>query len=307
MVFSFSAAVAQASSSAATIRWSAPAGCPVEAEIRRGVEELLRARSTDPEGHDGVVAEKSVGVVATVARSSDGTFEAHLTLSSGDGNDERHFSGETCRSVANAVMLISALAIDATQVAQSVLPTAPSPQSSPAPADDLHATVAARAAGDVGSLPDWTAGLGLSVSVEGMRGWLEAELTTWLPRTALHRTRPDDQGGEIGLVSAGLRLCPVVLNGRSFAFGPSVSGELGAMYGRGMGLAHPRTAHGLWGAAAVGLALRTRSRRGAFVQFSLDGLVALRRPSFAINHGSVIFQSQRFGGRVSIGAGWRFP
>lgn len=295
----FSVHNAHAFASEPVIRWSAPPGCPSEVDVRRGVEELLRARASS--------AENSVDMMAIVQRTDDSMFVVHLTLSSGDGVGERRFSGHTCHSVANAVMLITALAVDASEVAQNVLPTSPATQEPLEREDELHLTVAARAAGDYGSLPGWTAGLGLALSIELSRGWFEADLTAWLPRVSLDRTSSDDKGGEIGLASAGLRLCPIALRSRSFVFGPSVGAELGVMYGSGTGLAHPRAARGLWGAAALGLVARSSSQRGVFVQVSMDGLVALRRPSFAINQGNVIYQSQRFAARASISAGWRFP
>jgi len=308
------------------LAWTAPPECPQAAAAEARV---LRLVGTDAVG--------SVAASVSLRQRGENRWSATLEL----GGATRELEGESCDSVADAAIVILAMAIDpeAAASSQSVAvavpvpvpepPTAPvaaAPEPpSPRPAPAAGANANQRSPGDTVdvapvSLP--TAELApWGASLRGLGEWGMLPAPSVGGAVAVHAAWG---GGNLAELSA-LALLPrdeVVEGGtsggefswfalqltacRRLARPAFVCGgfEAGRLSGTGFGTREVRTQHTFW--AAPGLELRFAPALGGSLALEASAglFIALRKPEFALDGVGVVHQPGPVSGRVELGIGW---
>ena len=229
-------------------------------------------------------------------------FEAEVRIHGEAGEIARVLSGASCEGVAEAALLVIAVALDPEGlVGHEGLPS-PAPEVDHAEARKARARRASLGLGvlgDFGSLPAPSVGLGLHAGL-GWSVWQVAiELTGFWPR----ETREDaaTAQGRMGLFSGALRSCVDLLR-EPVRLGPCAAVELGAATGRGTHVREGTTAVGLWALGLGGVALGLPVREGR--AFSPQLLAALgvpwARPSFEVDGYGRVFRAAPWVARISI-------
>ncbi|MBL9100371.1 MAG: hypothetical protein JNL82_05410 [Myxococcales bacterium] len=331
------APAAPAERPAVEFRWDAPAGCPDEAAVVAELEALLGAPLAERRG-------RRLTAIARVRQEPGGGFDLRLWTVGDEGTLHRSLTNERCDMLARAGVLIAAMAIDplalermpdgeavaavaaeATPVPASEPPPAPAsdppapapaseppapaatPTRPPAPAPARRLRGALRFAGGLGygDLPGVGGTLRLTPALVWPRVRVELE-ALYMP---VHRARFDDRpdvGVDLQLAAAAVRGCPVFRRG--IVELPICAGlEVGAMYGRGVGL--PLTDDGRlpWAALHLTPALLLVPHRRVAVFFAVEGVVALVRPRFVIEEVGAIYRAGGGAVRALVGVEARFP
>ena len=304
---------AQASAGARLqLEWQAPEGCMDREAARAAIDAALGAPapatdSAPPRGARALPPSDARPVARVrIAQLDDGRWNADIWMYGARGSGERSFEGASCANVAEAAALIVAMALDAAREPErGAVP-------SEAPDPDLARTATRffaglRAAFDVGSLPEPSAGAGLAFGVEHGAWRAELEGTAWLPQIA-RGAPPARVGGRFGLFTLGLRGCVDVLPGAAvLQLGPCLGGEAGLATGRGVDISDPETNEHLWAAALGGLSLRYAGRSRLGFALLVEAGVPLRRPTWEIEEFSEVFRAEPVLGRAALTAAWLFP
>ncbi|MCX4246857.1 hypothetical protein [Paraliomyxa miuraensis] len=322
---------------AVVLSWQAPASCPDQAAVRRGLATVLG---------EGPSAEAGAGVRA-VARVHEEGGRLHLELrtETPSGVTTRETVADDCAVLVEATALIVAIAVDPTAVlgrGETLAEPEPSPVE-PEPPDEAPAVVVEpmepadpetrlgiepveaadrevepttdprirfgmRVAGaiDGGSLPGVAGGLRVTGAVLGRRWRAELGGDYWLPRTA---TAEPGIGGRIGLGSGAARGCGVPGIDRVGLEIPLCAGvEAGILRGDPAGdrVANPVTARVPWVAATAGAGVAWTPRR--FIALVLQGEVVLpiARTGFVVGDVEV-YRVGAVAGRGTLGIEVRFP
>ena len=305
----------------------APPECPNATHVTAAVKALVHDHPAEP-----------LVVRATIERHASGyTLEATL------GEGQRQLQGETCDAVTQALIAITALAIDpsvrlsaaafpdldpahvdhslddadaaspgppTTATTAAILPRPPSVR----PRADA-AEVRERASTD--ELPRFGAsllGLGewgaLPAPSYGASGYLRVSFRAWSAEAggAWLRPRwvqvPDALGRKGGYVS----WLSLQGNGcRSFGSSAAACGgfEVGQMKGDGEGVAHEDSGRTLWLAAAVSALGRLPLGDGFALEARATAAFPLYRPAFSIEPYDSLHRPNWLSGRVSLGLGFR--
>ncbi|APR82271.1 Vegetative cell wall protein gp1 precursor (Hydroxyproline-rich glycoprotein 1) [Minicystis rosea] len=117
------------------LRWSAPSGCPTEAEVGAEIERALGG-APDPASPRHLRAE------AIASRAGKEGFRVHLVTDMGGAIGERDFAGPSCLSVARAAALIVALTFDPEAVARRSADGPATPTAAPSPPPPVASTSA---------------------------------------------------------------------------------------------------------------------------------------------------------------------
>ena len=276
------------------LEWDAPDACPDRDQVLRWITAYLPVRA--PGVRTPWVVHARVREVREVREVR---YEIAIAMPGGEA--QRSFAGDDCPRVAEAAALVIALSVDPLGTSARI----GAPEAQPA-SDALTVVLAARMAGDLGSLPQPSLGVGAGVALELARARAEADVMAWLPR-ATARSANELGGGEIGLFSAALRGCYDFVHGEhALGFGPCLGAEAGVSTGRGIDVADAARRQGLWLAALGGLTLRQLGEPGLGSWLSLELVVPLRGPEYAIDGYGTIFQASALAVRASLGAAWRF-
>ncbi len=135
-----------------TLTWSAPAGCPPAAEVERALERVLQGTSERARAEIGMRAEARVS-----GDDDDDDYRVALTMQTRDGVSERQLRADQCRALADAVVLVIAMAVDPSAALPSSgldqggdeaggdAPEVPEPARAPSPARAEPSEPAARA------------------------------------------------------------------------------------------------------------------------------------------------------------------
>ena len=145
---------AEPSAGASAFTWNAPAHCPDRAWALQSIENLL-GRGTLPPRLDARVS-------LTPGPNVSDHFQAEIAMPGLGAAGERRLTGASCQSVAQAAVLVIAMALDPTEVAEAVVP-----RSVPAPKTSVG--IGAMVAVDAGSLPGPTLGGGPTLSLRHRR------------------------------------------------------------------------------------------------------------------------------------------
>jgi hypothetical protein len=123
-------------------------------------------------------------------------------------------------------------------------------------------------------------------------------------RSARFTDRPD-QGANMSLAYGGIRACPTWSRRRVDV--PLCGGvEAGAILGRGVGLAEPRSDRVLWLALTVGSGAEFRLGKYGFLGLGLEGQVPLARSEFEIEGVGVVWRPPPVGVKAFALGGVRF-
>ncbi|MEM6290514.1 MAG: hypothetical protein AAGA54_04585 [Myxococcota bacterium] len=302
--------------------WDAPSQCPSEV----AVAEMVRARVGAPV-REGETAR--LDAIARVRRTDDGRWALRLWVIDEEGTHRRDVEDESCALLAEtaATMVAMFVAPSPDRVPESVEPepaepvepepasTQPVPKPA-APVAEVEVTPQPRpstppdtelrpllgqlrvlAHAGVGLLPGGYGGVGLG----GTLGWsgLRVDVRGRGAWTSAARVQ---SGGQVRLQSYGGGAAA----GWAFSTGrvqvPVLAGfDVGALVGRGDGLATERSGSVGWATASLRPAVTVRWGPRVGLWASAEGFVSLLRPSVRLDDGTSVFRMPAGGGAVSLG------
>ena len=273
--------------------WHAPPGCPTDAALRPRIDEQLGRPMTTSD---------QLAARVTVSSEPDG-FHAALEIAIGRRVFDRQVTGVDCDAVVSAVALVLAMLVR--EVEQSIPPPAPPPPpravdvivpSPPRASSPSCWSASARvaAAGEAGTLPGAGAGAAAAVALACHHWRAEVHGSGWLSRRA-RLVAGTNAGADVGLLAVGLRACRE--RGTRLL---CATAEVGALDGRGVGIGEPRAATLRWSAA--GAAIGTELHLGPHIAAVLlvEGLVAIERPRFSLDDGTLLHRPAPLTVRLSI-------
>lgn len=301
---------------------SIAAACPSAAAVAARLDAYLAESEVPP----GLTARLSV------RREADG-FAADIELRRDGDTSARSLAGARCPEVLEAAVLVVAIAVDPEVMDRAAPSTASldpveedvaapvTPPLEPAAALDdpdlgrergaaldrparaaSPPTFEARigAALTLGAVPAPAAGAVLEVAVR--IDWLEARVgLLWASETAVELE--PGRGGSFALYTGLLRL-GAVLSIDVLEVVPRVGLDIGAMTGRGIGVATPRFEAAEWIDGAAGLEARIALDLGGLVlgpSLSVELLVPFFRPRFVLNAEDDVFTPPEVGGALALG------
>jgi hypothetical protein len=302
--------------SAVSLVWEAPRGCPTAETIAASVDKLVRHAPGAPLDVAVRVIEKG------------GRYSADVQTPTG----QRSLEGETCRAVAETIVVILALAIDPdaeqTPAGSALLeeptatpapPPAPAPRTSPvtrrppappSPAPPPRAAPAkpiapmARWGGsgamlmEYGMLPRPSVGPELSARLS--RGIWSGEMRAdaLLPQSG---TLPDDpaRGGDLWWAGAYLGACV-----RTAPLRHCVGLEAGSLVGTGTGVKLPDTGYALWMAPRLDTGLDVELVGNWTLETRLEIAVPAHRPRFVLDQYGPVYRARALSTRGVLGLSW---
>jgi hypothetical protein len=303
--------------------WSAPPECPDATAVRRTIEHYA-ARGLDQTG--AVLHAADAEIVA-----EPGGYRLRLRLEVAEGTElERLLHDASCQVLAETAALMIAVTIDPSAVGRAPPPRepiAPTPTPAPKPAPAATAAPArdtprscdagprrgelrpclaleAHAGMQLGLLPKIVGpGIGIAVALTWARLRVELGASHWFRRPARIADDPP-AGGDLQLSAGSLGAC-ARLGRRRVEVPLCGGGELGAMYGRGVGIDAPRTERVLWAAAWVGPRLVWVLQPRFVLLGGVDLVVPLARYRFEVQGLGVVHRVDPVGGRFRLGFGVR--
>lgn len=296
--------------------WSAPEGCPGEADVLAAVEQLA--------GGPDAALERPLRAEARVERT-DGGFRLALAWKTATASAVRTVEGATCAEIAQAAAVIVALAADpATNLEEQAeaktdevlappplappppkaQPEPPAPRSKPEPPqrDDTReqrarAGVRFGTALDFGSLPRAAPGVFVGGALPVVPLNIVVDALTFVP---MDEVVPEG-AGSFWLSALSLRPC-VPLPVSKFVLAPCATGELHLMFGEGdrdrVDIPDER-----WAAyVRLGGGLEASYRVSAQLELILGGVVlaAWSRPTFVVG-GTPVHRPGTVAGRLNLG------
>jgi hypothetical protein len=298
-----------------TVRWSGADACDGGNRLRERIADDLGT----------AVPETTVDVVVT---SENDGWRGAVTLR-GASEMHREIVASECRALADAVALVTVVALDPFAIVErthvvvdeppeappevpAVRTPAPAPTPVPAvvpPPRRPRPTPTAGVRVELGvsafALPGLGPVLGLAPLVERGRLRIEAPVRWSLPRD--HGVR-DDVAGRLQLFTIGPRACFV--SGHA-AIGALVCGglELGAMIasGRGRALVRTTTAAQPWVAAVAAVGLRWRVHRRFALWLAIESAVPFARPGFHVVADADVHRAAPATLSFAIGGELHFP
>lgn len=298
-----SRAVAQAR---ANLTYDAPRGCPTADEVRGRLDELLLSA---PAGELPAIVSR-----IEIAREATG-YAASVVMREDAYEDRRALGDEDCALLAEAAVLVVAVAL-----VPGLTPTLPTP-SSPAPAPEDGEPPEPTSTPDVrtmlgsvwlalhtsyGVLPGVAVGgeLGGSIAFQSLR--IDAAVRG-LPFVGARFGGSPLLGGDIAQVVGLLRArgVGVPMANLELAIGGGL--EAGAALGTGVGLSDPRSASAPWVAieAAAGIAWVPSPYVAVFLE--IEALVPVVRPVFTVAGVGVLYRPEPIGGALRLALELRIP
>lgn len=267
--------------------WSAPSGCPGHDEVTDAAERLLLAS-------DG-----KVQAVASVVERADGRFELTVEASTPTTVTRHVHVAETCERLGEVAALFVAVAADPAAVVDRIaIPVTDEPPKSPERIASPPTVIAERtiesakptkrdggwirvhAIVGAAQLPGLDAGLGMAGGWSRGRVALVASIAHLFGR---ERAVPglDPAHGVLSAWNGTLHGC-IELGRRRWRGGGCAGPELGAVAARSREVDRPGKSVGLWVAASAGPIVRWRPTGRVQIHAGVEGVVALRRPTFAL-------------------------
>ncbi len=276
-----------------SLAWSAPADCPTRAAVLDRVDRL-RTRSSRP-GSAPFAA-------ASVTRTDDGRWSLDLQTATPDGPAERTLVADSCANVAEAAALILALSLDDAAARPQPSPAQPSPPRSLSPGTPVDVALRASFVLDGTTLPSAAPGVSVALAVVRDRLRLEVGAAYLFSRRAVNAS---NVGGDIALVSAGLRGCVTLFRG---LVEPRVCAavEGGSMMGSGVGIATPASGSSPWWGLFGGAALAWNLSPHLSLYLGVDAGVSLSSPEFVIEEVGPVHRPSTALVRGGFGVEWRF-
>lgn len=273
------------------LTWRAPAGCPARDEVLSSIDRLR-----PPSSHPTAATVAS----ANVTRREDGRWSLALRTHARNVAGVRTLVANSCAQVTDAAALILALTLDDA-------PSEPSaPTSAPPPTRPTGSPlgVAARLsfALDGGTLPSAAPGLNATLAILRGRLRLELGVTYLFPRRGVNAS---NVGGDIALLSAGVRGCVALLRG---PIEPRLCAgvEGGAMSGTGVGLPTPASGASPWWGLFAGAAVALSLSSHLSLHFAVDAGLSVASPDFVVDDVVLVHRPSTALARGASGVEWRF-
>lgn len=263
-----------------TLEWSAPPDCPSGQQVEASIARQL----------GGAKAEPPLTVTALVSVQN-GTWQ--VELGNGQGG-ARTLTGQTCRAVASAAVVVVALMIDplavteATPVIEEAAPPRP-------------IFFGVWGGGDLSTLPKLSPGLAVHFGVALAAGFsLEIHAQGFLPQVTTQTP-----GATVTLFGGALGARRDFEAG-PFFFAPLLALEAGALRGRSFGVSDPALNHAFWlaGRAGVALGLRFGVVR---VGLRAEAVVPITRPRFIAEGVGELYTPPFISGRGGVTLELHFP
>jgi hypothetical protein len=287
--------------------WTAPDGCPSQAEVasdiarlRGGSEELAPLHAS-----------------ATVTQASAESWSVEIDTASDRGTAVRSIRGESCPAVAEATALFLALAVDRDAAAEPQLPAeAPRPEAilrraqeraplTPTRSPIARASLAASSRVDGGTLPRAAIGAELSAALRPRPVRLELAATYWLPQSALFEGARS-VGGRFAMISASLRAC-YERERASFVFAPCVALDADHASGEGYGDLAAANGSTTWIGGSIGGVAAWSFTRVAALRVGVDAHVPFTRPRFFVEGSDLAHRAAAVAARAAIGVELTIP
>jgi hypothetical protein len=288
------------------LAWEAPAGCPDRAQVDAAI--ALQLERPPGRAEDPLVRAK----VAIDER--EGGWHAQLELVVDGTGGVRELQGESCETLAAAVVFVIAATIDPDITPRetdfSALPRADElwlealderlgrapprrasvallPPRAVRPRDlqrrpRLRFGLSASGVLAIGPLPGVAGGVAAAFAFLPRRARIEIG-ATFLPAKTRHFDARPDAGGELRLLAADVRACPRWQWG-GLGLDACAGVQVGAIHGRGIGIADPGTTRQPWLALLVGPRLSYAPIPRLAIGLGADLLVPIVRPAFSVEN-----------------------
>jgi hypothetical protein len=290
------------------IVWDAPPECPDADSVVRYAERLLGQPLSTPRS-------QLVFARATVHRDEVGNWDLRLLLTSNGHIAEETLVAKQCATLRDAVGLQVALATDPVAAARAIetgsVTIGPDPNAPPTEANRaaypsehparprVQAGVRLTGGAELRLLPSIEQGVALTLWVQ--RSAWRAELSgLGFGGSSAHFESMPAIGAQLQLYSGVARGCAVPHMGQAEL--PICLGvELGVMRGEGFGAQMTDTSHSLWGAVAVGPALRWPITQTVSLWLEADELVSFLRPGFNVRNLGTFYTAPQESTRIWAG------
>lgn len=304
--------------------WRTPEGsdCPSRDEVIEQVQRLVGPAPTREQA--------PVRASAEVHRDAGGRWRVELVTWMGSSQGVRVIEERSCRAMAEATVVILAWMIDpeamaaresatgagpatpgppppprapdaaAASAPPASVPAPPSERSEADPGDRITLMARLAAAGDLGTLPGASLGVGARVALGHRRVRLGLHGALWPGRSTTIASGPEGTpiGGSFGLAVVGVEGC-----GEPAALPVALCGglELDHLTGTGLGVRFPASASATWLSFSAGLDARFSilGPLGAAAHAAL--LIPMRRERFGIDDVGLVHQPSAVAGRASLG------
>jgi hypothetical protein len=314
------------------LHWNAPAGCPVEEEVRGRLGALLGSAP----------AHEPIAASVDVERAANGDYSARLVVEMGAHRSERTLTASQCSALADATALVIAVTVDPASTLGEALepdpiaaepsaipepeaaiatpteadaqgtsePLAAAPHTASAPAKPGRSRrivgVHVRALGNVdyGTLPGVSGAIGGAIGAHGRRFRFEVSGAWTFAREATVSSNPD-ASGRVALWAIAARGCGVPKWGR-IELPLCGAVEAGALEGEGTGATvNATTARRPWVALTAGPALAFVPVPRVAILVGADLVVPLWRAQFLVGD-ELVHQPFYVGVRAGLGVELRF-
>ncbi len=246
-------------------------------------------------------------------------------------NGQRVIPGDSCLAVAEALVVLLALAIDPSASLQSAdfselqqgnapLPAIPNANGSVEPPSNLpathpHGSVPQRQKqqyrfgmsflmlAETGSLPSASLGPALFVRYGSRSYWGESSASGLYPKFVAASTQDQNKGGRVGWFAGQLAGCAAPVE--TLPLAGCLGAELGDMFGYGVGVGQERTAFTPWFAATASAVLRPELRGDWGVELRLGAAVPFLHPDFGLRGYGAFFHPDWVSFRAMAGFSWR--
>lgn len=285
-----------------------PSDCPERAEILASIRRYI--------GPDAGPGHTPIEAVATIRRRAGGELELVLNTFDGTARGQRVFRDNSCRSIADAAVVVLAWMIDpdgmaARSAAPPSVPSLPEAKTAnipaaPSPPVRWKPYVGAGVNADWGTLPGLTWGLQLRLGVWVERLRFEAHTKYWpSARKALPALMNGAvPGAEFNLWGLGLDACLELFSvpassrvGLAFCLGP----ELELLNGAGFGVTVPADATKTWLSLTAGFAGRFRVADPVLMVFGVGGSLPFQRERFALRGVGEVHRPSLLAARLELG------
>jgi hypothetical protein len=299
------------------LAWTAPEGCPSQAEVEAEVDRLLGGPASSR-------SQRRFRVRASVTREA--AWQVVLDTSSDESNGHRTLEAASCEGLANATALIVALMIDPSAATAPREP--PKPESRARPATDVAAPppptpapatvqrpgrastllIGAVASGNAGVLPSPDLEVAGAAGIVGQHWRLELR-GAYGPRQVKSDTLATTPGahGEFQAMFLGTLTGCLTTSPARTELGACLSVEGGVIHGRGVGASTTEERSQPWFGVGAGAFYALRAGRHLAFPVHVDAVVPIWRPTYVFTHEpSPIFRPWPVGGRLTVSAEWRF-
>lgn len=295
---------------AIALQWSAPPGCPTEADVRAAIDVNLAGEGQGGPWH-------AVAVRGSIEPAAD-AWVLHVQAELPSGSVVRDLESHACGELAEAAGLILAVILDplrvvATTKHEAVVaedfeiapkldatpPVASPPVAEPRrrrPAVDLRLGPL----GEIGSLGRFRAGAWLGVGVVLRRVRIDVAGQYWGPRRVLPFADAPSAGIVVQQGGVAARGCVIPTDG-ALAFSTCLGAEAGVARGRGAGLQRTTVSHPPWVAVVIGPELAWTSKHRVGLWVAADAMVHVVRPRWTIRDLGVAASTGPVGFRVVLG------